>query len=173
MRGKEFVQSILLLKGGITPACAGKRFPMTARLAAKKDHPRMCGEKKRSGDKATANAGSPPHVRGKELQKCRKNLTEGITPACAGKSDSSPSWEDATRDHPRMCGEKGFPLRGAQWCRGSPPHVRGKEIRFTRRNYENRITPACAGKRLLPCLLQMRPWDHPRMCGEKRLKRSK
>ena len=53
----------------------------------------------------------------------------GITPACAGKR----RWAlDALRrawDHPRVCGEKGFGVPVSSTMRGSPPRVRGKDLR--------------------------------------------
>ena len=33
---------------------------------------------------------------------------------------------------------------------------------------QTRITPACAGKRAAHSFQAVPPWDHPRMCGEKR-----
>ena len=50
--------------------------------------------------------GSPPHVRGKEVQ-IHDHLWAGrITPACAGKSKSTFIGQSPAEDHPRMCGEK-------------------------------------------------------------------
>ena len=50
---------------------------------------------------------------------------------------------------------------------GSPPHMRGKVVRFGVRAGALGITPAHAGKRrgTLSCAATV--WDHPRMCGEK------
>ncbi len=70
----------------ITPACAGKRLHSTWRYPQKKDHPRVCGEKK-FGDIADNKAqGSPPRVRGKASSSALLLRLGGITPACAGKS---------------------------------------------------------------------------------------
>ena len=66
-----------------------------------------------------------------------------------------------------MCGEKVLILLTQTALMGSPPHVRGKEIRKVGTYDGNGITPACAGK---SCGLQhqsCRSRDHPRMCGEK------
>ena len=52
----------------------------------KRDHPRVCGEKKRINLNLTKKEGSPPRVRGK-APCIREDLERmGITPACAGKS---------------------------------------------------------------------------------------
>ena len=114
--------------------------------------------------------GSPPHVRGKDTLNRSIIHRDGITPACAGKRDGF--FPDAyhRRDHPRMCGEKSFTLRKRDLQLGSPPHVRGKARCFLHRIASSGITPACAGKsRFLP-YRGYKPWDHPRMCGEKQLK---
>ena len=50
---------------------------------------------------------------------------------------------------------------------GSPPCMRGKEGAVLVQLCKDRITPACAGKRLLQSFYDTRGWDHPRMCGEK------
>ena len=44
-RGKEIAVPIPTVEVGITPACAGKRPSPMPPLAAKRDHPRMRGEK--------------------------------------------------------------------------------------------------------------------------------
>ena len=45
VRGKGKYKDRLQHKVGITPACAGKRFPEFVGSAARWDHPRVCGEK--------------------------------------------------------------------------------------------------------------------------------
>ena len=107
----------------------------------------MCGEKRNSRSSRQCNRGSPPHVRGKDLQRPRQHRGTGITPACAGKSFCFRSSSVRTWDHPRMCGEKGSRYREQIYSLGSPPHVRGK-VTF-----------------VIEC--PQLPKDHPRMCGEK------
>ena len=71
------------------------------------------------------------------------------------------------QDHPRTCGEKLNSLALKCSLKGSPPHMRGKEIVVEFVYRQCRITPAHAGKRpfgfssMSPCR------DHPRTCGEK------
>ena len=55
-------------------------------------------------------------------------------------------------DHPRVCGEKLYVAALSLWCKGSPPRVRGKVILPFTNVPGNRITPACAGKRLKKAL---------------------
>ena len=86
VRGKAVSVSVLSLSAGITPACAGKRINPIMLYLQSGDHPRVCGEKIK--DKVTGERkwGSPPRVRGKVSDDTSKGGTDGITPACAGKS---------------------------------------------------------------------------------------
>ena len=70
-----------------------------------------------------------------------------ITPAHAGKSLNCQGAGSQGVDHPRTCGEKLKLPRSRLAGGGSPPHMRGKAKRYTRK---------------LNILL-----DHPRTCGEK------
>ena len=71
---------------GITPAYAGKRFPLDT----------LSG----------VYAGSPPPMRGKEFLWIMPTPVFRITPAYAGKSESFNDILYTLRDHPRLCGEK-------------------------------------------------------------------
>ena len=117
----------------------------------RKDHPRMCGEKPErlfgAGDRSW------------------------ITPACAGKSTGCQNRRQSVQDHPRMCGEKQRSAESVTIPMGSPPHVRGKDRLWQKRFHEVGITPACAGKRRAQDRQDPPRGDHPRMCGEKWLKR--
>ena len=73
----------------------------------------------------------------------------GITPACAGNSRSQDYICRCQGDHPRLRGEQERDVLVHYSPLGSPPLARGTDrvdfygaIRF-------RITPACAGNRLL------------------------
>ena len=50
---------------GITPAYAGKSCAILWNTHRKKDHPRLCGEKKILAESWTCVLGSPPPMRGK------------------------------------------------------------------------------------------------------------
>ena len=151
----------------ITPACAGKRVEFYAERHKDQDHPRMCGEKTDAQYQLPIMQGSPPHVRGKVGLRLIAAQDDGITPACAGKSEPPGSGLGASGDHPRMCGEKTKPQRVAPPKLGSPPHVRGKVSQFVDGCACHGITPACAGKRGFRSNQPVYPRDHPRMCGEK------
>ena len=127
-------------------------------------------------------------MRGKVAKASNGNCGHGITPPYAGKRH--PGCRDIRRgwDHPRICGEKQRTLAVDNEPQGSPPHMRGKgkaaglvreadritpayagkrSSTFRRCRRTRDITPAYAGKSFAPFALQMRPWDHPRICGEK------
>ena len=167
MRGKVQAQSRDWKPERITPACAGKSDREHLRLPSLWDHPRMCGEKRRSSHQCRRGRGSPPHVRGKVAPMHPGIAPLGITPACAGKSESAPLVSMVFRDHPRMCGEKKPRMDSRRRKQGSPPHVRGKALLRECRYCAVRITPACAGKRFEKDPTEKGYKDHPRMCGEK------
>ena len=111
--------------------------------------------------------GSPPHVRGKAAEGSVECLSEGITPACAGKSSGPASVRRWCWDHPRVCGEKISRIYFWVVVSGSPPRVRGKAGAPAPVPRGPRITPACAGKRSALSQIGVGRRDHPRMCGEK------
>ena len=133
---------------GITPACAGKRLRIGVRYAQRKDHPRVCGEKRQGNMNKEVKVGSPPRMRGKGLMDAELSNAVGITPAYAGKSFGSFCFLSFRQDHPRVCGEKCSSVRSASHRRGSPPRVRGKVCDLTIIRVHHGITPAYAGKRL-------------------------
>ena len=91
---------------GITPACAGKSLPCSVRRNFPKDHPRVCGEKGLASGISAIHLGSPPRVRGKDLNLFHFSASVRITPACAGKSLMQKMLWRMNWDHPRVCGEK-------------------------------------------------------------------
>ena len=166
-RGKVCQLADLALLGGITPACAGKRMMRSCWRAHLRDHPRVRGEKPCSSSKSAVARGSPPRARGKGLEQFAVLEQTGITPACAGKRSVSGCPASAARDHPRVRGEKTTIERACRSMAGSPPRARGKATRFAEMNCRQGITPACAGKSTTTPDRSRRPWDHPRVRGEK------
>ena len=166
-RGKGRRRLGLALRGGITPAWAGKSTPREEKQAGNKDHPRMGGEKHPLCSLGGFLLGSPPHGRGKAVQLAGRDAVTGITPAWAGKSTSGINRCRQTGDHPRMGGEKFyFPTaHGRIW--GSPPRGRGKVQCKDKSDGILRITPAWAGKSYSRCPIFSLSEDHPRVGGEK------
>ena len=89
----------------ITPACAGNTKDLKLDKRQMRDHPRLRGEYsywRRSEDELE---GSPPLARGIQNFELNPERKLGITPACAGNTQThntqpSPHW-----DHPRLRGE--------------------------------------------------------------------
>ena len=132
---------------GITPAYAGKRGSGSLPRSCRRDHPRVCGEKISQTRRNLPLGGSPPRVRGKVRQHLESRQSVGITPACAGKRARPSPCRSQSRDHPRACGEKRVGSLASVGLSGSPPRVRGKACRCPPLDTNQRITPACAGKR--------------------------
>ena len=86
MRGKVVQAQAGGSRVGITPACAGKSFAREILLIVSRDHPRVCGEKRRPSSHSHTLPGSPPRVRGKVSAGKILLHDGGITPACSGKS---------------------------------------------------------------------------------------
>ena len=126
MRGKGVNPCNQRVAVRITPAYAGKSLHPPAEYILTGDHPRVCGEK---GDAASYRAwrrGSPPRMRGKAPCWALRHITDGITPAYAGKRLMVTSHSARTWDHPRVCGEKWCVVAVLQIKQGSPPRMRGK-----------------------------------------------
>ena len=152
---------------GITPACAGKRMVFAGRKSRTWDHPRVCGEKVSSTSPIKCLKGSPPRMRGKETSSVWVTCLCRITPAYAGKRLDNLQRPSSKRDHPRVCGEKLPTPESLTERTGSPPRMRGKVSTLLLDYTSNRITPAYAGKSLGRIPNEAKPWDHPRVCGEK------
>ena len=86
MRGKVSPFSFSAHMYGIAPAYAGKRAKERNTERVEEDHPRVCGEKRRTGLQVTKQTGSPPRMRGKAQDWLASDKANRITPAYAGKS---------------------------------------------------------------------------------------
>ena len=106
-------------------------------------------------------------MRGKVSDSISAVVLYGITPAYAGKSASRFAKTALCWDHPRVCGEKPCcpPLPAVRI--GSPPRMRGKASTHSTIASCTGITPAYAGKSIMDHVMEVRYWDHPRVCGEK------
>ena len=147
-RGKDERRRPGEIRARITPAWAGKSWPLRDIHNLVWDHPRVGGEKfVRYGYKFPVG-GSPPRGRGKVPETYRYVAGYGITPAWAGKSLGICACFPLVQDHPRVGGEKFAFLVFAPDVLGSPPRGRGKVYDKDAVAVERRITPAWAGKRL-------------------------
>ena len=168
MRGKVFSLVLLCYTKRITPAYAGKRLMFRQIGAGSKDHPRVCGEKLSGCVWLRVYGGSPPRMRGKVNRYPVQIPVNGITPAYAGKRSRSPPALRGGKDHPRVCGEKHGVHVSLMWSAGSPPRMRGKARKPCSFTSCIGITPAYAGKSTFHVFPDGLPWDHPRVCGEKK-----
>ena len=150
----------------ITPACAGNKINYSWIKYRSQDHPRVCGEQAIYVCRWVRDEGSPPRVRGTVWAAYPRKQAKGITPACAGNSDTLPISPIVPRDHPRVCGEQQNQITLVDIFRGSPPRVRGTVPIGMQVVYIFRITPACAGNSSLPSSNRKPMQDHPRVCGE-------
>ena len=167
MRGKVDDAETGDLVHRITPAYAGKRLCYSLCLPPLWDHPRVCGEKVIPCTPGLHIKGSPPRMRGKAGSHTQPNNEPGITPAYAGKSLTIQKMSTASRDHPRVCGEKCCLNVIPNSIKGSPPRMRGKVTLLYALADREGITPAYAGKSAVYAEIVLYCGDHPRVCGEK------
>ena len=95
---------------------------------------------------------------------------EGIIPAYAGNTQLAADGCLTNRDHPRVCGEhRRFAVRwfGPQ---GSSPRMRGTQRAPNRFQKGSGIIPAYAGNTATNDYDFDTPRDHPRVCGEHRIR---
>ena len=109
---------------GITPACAGRTFPMYSHHFHDKDHPRVCGKNPAAHYPIRMSVGSPPRVREEPFSPSGISQRSRITPACAGRTLSRAPDPHVLRDHPRVCGKNYLQRKSLHNANGSPPRVR-------------------------------------------------
>ena len=85
MRGKDTDKIADVLRSRITPAYAGKSSKCSSWVTLAGDHPRLCGEKDTHIFSRSCLKGSPPPMRGKDMDEVDNVIYPGITPAYAGK----------------------------------------------------------------------------------------
>ena len=170
MRGTPDGRVIRRGARGIIPACAGNTSLAVATTATRGDHPRVCGE---HVDFLSARAhlrGSSPRVRGTRSYQLRRRFEEGIIPACAGNTCHAQFCERKRGDHPRVCGEHCAWLSSRSVKRGSSPRVRGTPAEIVVALKAPGIIPACAGNTTARGYRCAAMRDHPRVCGEHKLR---
>ena len=87
VRGKLFCVPKRRFCTRITPAGAGKTPSCVPTASLTWDHPRRCGENGLPQSTPQPHPGSPPQVRGKQIDESDNNSLVRITPAGAGKTD--------------------------------------------------------------------------------------
>ena len=112
---------------GIIPAYAGNTGPYVSRYAARRDHPRICGEHGLSALATKGGLGSSPRMRGTPVRRHLHRAARGIIPAYAGNTWLASFSVTGGRDHPRICGEHATVTNLPSGWRGSSPHMRGTQ----------------------------------------------
>ncbi len=165
-RGEPIASVVGSLTPRITPACAGRtrRCPRIGYVNS--DHPRVRGENRRDRTPSNRGEGSPPRARGERMRGRLVRQRPGITPACAGRTTTSPPRSSATRDHPRVRGENCVVGRPPGGHCGSPPRARGEQGHLGVFDDAGGITPACAGRTSAGRASCRGSRDHPRVRGE-------
>ena len=146
VRGKHTVMDRRADEDRITPAGAGKTLRTVRGFQPSWDHPRRCGENWTARKSGLMINGSPPQVRGKLAVDAASARNSRITPAGAGKTGFALKNIFADWDHPRRCGENYWRQSRCLCWAGSPPQVRGKQTYMGYSFFNDRITPAGAGK---------------------------
>ena len=114
-------------------------------IAARTDHPRVCGECDQRRPGPDHDIGSSPRVRGMHRDVSAPLRGPRIIPACAGNAPAARSRSSWAADHPRVCGEcLSRRLATSVGC-GSSPRVRGMPTARPGWWCRCRIIPACAG----------------------------
>ena len=129
----------------ITPAGAGNSARTLSGKGTPEDHPRGCGEQLLQFILLKTSLGSPPRVRGTGTVHIVALTLNRITPAGAGNSGEADRPVIPNQDHPRGCGEQSLTLILNSLDLGSPPRVRGTDVRSITGISIVRITPAGAG----------------------------
>ena len=167
-RGKQSKKGTDCHMLGITPAYAGKTIDSTDLNVIVKDHPRLRGENHSGSPRYERAKGSPPPTRGKPFRAGALLNSIRITPAYAGKTLGLERIEFNLKDHPRLRGENPEYDSYRVGLRGSPPPTRGKHVGFSIKSFDERITPAYAGKTEQNQRRAENQEDHPRLRGENR-----
>ena len=166
MRGKPRRERHATPGYGLIPACAGKTPASSPNTCACRAHPRVCGENAVNFPRRHSLQGSSPRVRGKRTPPRPKDPSEGLIPACAGKTPRPPCARPVGRAHPRVCGENGASQASMTAGPGSSPRVRGKRSARVQIVGEHGLIPACAGKTCSLTAMVFALRAHPRVCGE-------
>ena len=155
---------------GLIPAYAGKTLHDPAHRSASTAHPRSHGENAMAQGQISAEEGSSPLTRGKQLVHCLSGHLLGLIPTHSGKTPFPSPRLHACQAHPAharktwRCSST-VASRAAHPCSrgenssygatsvvtmGSPPFTRGKPAWRRVRRVDDRLIPTHAGKTSAP-----------------------
>ena len=118
----------------------------------------------------TTQQGSSPRMRGALHGRHSRKIRPGIIPADAGSTLYKTYSLSRPEDHPRGCGEHDLRSRRDRHRQGSSPRMRGALLSVITMPDEIGIIPADAGSTRLLAISQQLDRDHPRGCGEHKVK---
>ena len=151
---------------GPSPRVRGKPAPRGPRPQARRVHPRVCGETSCARPPNVRETGPSPRVRGNHAPGVDPHVPVGSIPACAGKRASNSDSVDASKVHPRVCGETMQSRSRRGQCEGPSPRVRGNQAVGPFPAPFPGSIPACAGKPNRRSASRCVTRVHPRVCGE-------
>ena len=166
MRGKHKIRGADSNQVRNIPAYAGKTFPRSSSWNSQPEHPRVCGENRRSRPRLERDSGTSPRMRGKRLKRAEGVLFDGNIPAYAGKTHGVCVNVWRRREHPRVCGENGYCRWWPTRHGGTSPRMRGKLGCYRFPPCRHRNIPAYAGKTHFCVSPAPGLPEHPRVCGE-------
>ena len=148
-RGARHRDHMVVLHGGLIPACAGSTPQSYDCCWPHGAHPRMRGEHHAREDYQYVRTGSSPHARGAPGRDDVPPAHVGLIPACAGSTPTVGALHPAERAHPRMRGEHDAQSTAVTSPRGSSPHARGALMSIPAALTGFGLIPACAGSTML------------------------
>ncbi len=158
---------------GLIPAHAGKTGRGASASPPPRAHPRSRGENVQPLVDLPRDSGSSPLTRGKPEEGDGRAGADGLIPAHAGKTRSTPAPGTASWAHPRSRGENQNGDDTTPPRKGSSPLTRGKHQERGRLGDRLGLIPAHAGKTRARALSMPRPRAHPRSRGENRFRSSR
>ena len=168
-RGKRLCDLLEALGIGLIPAHAGKTSSPASPASRPRAHPRSRGENVKAKLSLSERVGSSPLTRGKRGAGGQRRDRQGLIPAHAGKTATTPMKSVRAGAHPRSRGEnrRTASLILPPW--GSSPLTRGKLQGHGLRQVTCRLIPAHAGKTLGENTYNAIKAAHPRSRGENRI----
>ena len=151
MRGARRVHDDAAPRVGIIPAYAGSTRAASSTAMSSRDHPRVCGEHRRSCTPRWSREGSSPRMRGAPSPTPALARRMRIIPAYAGSTYLSIVSTKPNRDHPRVCGEHISEWAANQAETGSSPRMRGAQASTPVPKEYDGIIPAYAGSTVSIC----------------------
>ena len=166
LRGTQAHRFHRPVRAGIIPALAGNTFKWFVTYRPTWDHPRACGEHVACTRSVSNAGGSSPRLRGTRDRATGRHSHRRIIPALAGNTPAVRYDATESRDHPRACGEHGWPAHHIKPRLGSSPRLRGTLLGHGEACEGRGIIPALAGNTVAWSRADRSSGDHPRACGE-------